>query len=59
MNIWDIVILLVIAGTAAVSWIRLRTKGKSGCAGCCAACGQACGHREKEHESRSWKQGLF
>ena len=41
MNIWDILILLVIAGVAARAFFRVRKRkaeGKSSCGGSCSLC---------------------
>jgi len=37
VNIWDIAILLIVGGIAAVGMLRLRKKKGCGC-GCCDGC---------------------
>lgn len=53
MNIWDILILLVIAGTAGFAFYRTRKRkaeGKSSCCGNCSLCGASChAQRDKQY----------
>ena len=39
MNIWDILILLVIAGTACFAFFRARKRKAEGKSSCCGSCG--------------------
>ncbi len=51
MNIWDILILLAVAGTAALGllWKRKRKRaGKSCCSGCSGNCSLCPGCAEKK-----------
>ena len=44
MNLWDIVILLLVAGAAALavrSRVRARKNGSSCCSAGCSACGKS------------------
>ncbi len=47
MNVWDILILLAVAGAAALALRFMRRRKKAGCSGCCTACGQSCPYKEK------------
>ena len=48
MNIWDILIVLVIAGIAAFA--RRGYKKKNSCHGGCGSCGCGCEHCSKDTE---------
>ena len=52
MNIWDILILLVIAGIAGFAFYRTRKRkaeGKSSCCGNCSLCGASC-HAQRDRK---------
>ncbi|MBQ9197970.1 MAG: FeoB-associated Cys-rich membrane protein [Clostridia bacterium] len=42
MNIWDELILLLIAACAIFACFRMHRDAKKGCTGCCAACLRQC-----------------
>ncbi len=50
MNIWDFLILALIA-VCAVAAFRLSRKGGRSCTGCCAACSQACAEKARRKGS--------
>ena len=56
MNMWDILILLAIAGIGVVAFLRVRKRkaeGKSSCCGSCSGCslcGTAC-HAQRAKQS--------
>jgi hypothetical protein len=53
MNIWDILILLAVAGIAFLAFFRARKRkaeGKSSCCGNCSLCSASCAAR---HDQRS------
>ena len=52
MNIWDILILVLIAGAVVLALRRIFTRKKQGCAGCCEGCAGCPGCSPKE-DSRS------
>ena len=39
MNLWDILILLAVAGAVALGVVRTRRRKASGRGGCCESCG--------------------
>ena len=47
MNIWDILILALVAGAAALALRHMRGRKKAGCTGYCGTCGQSCPYKEK------------
>ena len=56
MNLWDILILLAIAGVAVFAFFRVRKRkaeGKSSCCGNCSGCslcGTSC-HAQRDKQS--------
>ena len=52
MNIWDILILVLIAGAVVLALRRIFTRKKQSCAGSCACCSGCPGCSPKE-DSRS------
>ena len=42
MNVWDIIILLIIAGIIAGAILLIRGKKNSGCHGSCSDCASCC-----------------
>ncbi len=38
MNIWDVLILLAVAGAAAAALLHIRKRKHGGCSGCCEGC---------------------
>ena len=52
MNIWDILILLVIAGIIIIAWRAAKGSGgcHGSCAGDCSSCGSASSCSHKDHK---------
>jgi hypothetical protein len=55
MNIWDILILLVIAGIIIIAWRAAKGSGGchescGSCAGDCSSCGSASSCSHKDHK---------
>ena len=48
MNIWDGVVLLLVAGAASLALRHMGRQKKSGCTGNCGCCACVCSQREKE-----------
>ena len=47
MNVWDIVLLALVAAAAILALRRIR-RGGSRCGGDCAACGMTCPHADRK-----------
>jgi len=52
MNGWDIILLLLLAGAAALAVRRIRANRRkgAGCSGHCAGCTLDCAHREENEK---------
>ena len=52
MSIGDIVVLLLIAGLAALAFFSAKKRGSSGCTGGCASCSRACAWKNRESRQK-------
>ena len=51
MNLWDILIILIVAGVVFFSYRGMRES--SGCGGRCGSCGSDCPYRRETGESKT------
>ncbi len=50
MNVWDILILVLIAGMVIAGFVvrnKRKKEGKGCCSGSCSSCGCGCGEKKK------------